>query len=102
MATTPQNRLIASLSPAEFGRLTAKIERIVLSSGDIISAGGSTITHAYFPEDGIISMVQRLADGSAVEVGVVGSEGFVGIPLMLGSKSSPAEANVQIKGSAWK
>lgn len=95
-----RNHLLASLPAAEFSRLRASLDHIELPVREIISPPGVVITHAYFPENGLVSLVQPLSDGSAVEVGLIGREGFVGSVLMLGAQSSPSEANVQLKGSA--
>lgn len=102
--TEPQsrNRLLAALPAAEFNRLRDNLDHIELPLREIISPAGGAITHAYFPEDGLVSLVQPLSDGSSVEVGLIGREGFVGTVLMLGARSSPAEANVQLKGSATR
>jgi CRP-like cAMP-binding protein len=99
-ASLSRNRLLAALPSAEFNRLRPSLEHVELPLREVISPAGSAITHAYFPEDGMVSLVQPLSDGSAVEVGIIGREGFVGTPLMLGARNSPTEANIQIKGSA--
>jgi CRP-like cAMP-binding protein len=57
------------------------------------------ITAVHFPESGWASMLALLADGRSAEVGVVGSEGMVGLPLLLGSDSSHVESMVQASGT---
>jgi hypothetical protein len=37
-----------------------------------------------------------------IEVGMIGNEGLVGVPILLGADSSPLEAVVQIPGSALR
>lgn len=98
----PRNHLLAALPAAEFKRLRASLDYVDLPVRKILAPAGSVITHAYFVEDGLVSLVQNLADGAAVEVGLIGREGFVGIPLVLGARSSPSEANVQLKASALR
>lgn len=98
----PRNRLLAALPAAEFKRLRSSLEPVELPVRKIISPAGSVITHAYFIENGVVSIVQHMADGAAVEVGLIGREGFVGIPIVLGTRTSPAEANVQLKASAFR
>jgi CRP-like cAMP-binding protein len=98
----PRNRLLAALPAAELKRLRPNLEPIELPVHQIISTAGSVITHAYFVEDGLVSVIQRLVDGAAIEVGLIGREGFVGIPIVLGARTSPAEVNVQLKATAWR
>jgi CRP-like cAMP-binding protein len=100
----PQSRngLLAALPASEFKRLRSSLQHVELPVREIISASGSVITHAYFVEEGVVSIVQPMADGAAVEVGLIGREGMVGVPLLLGSRTSPTEANVQLKASALR
>lgn len=98
----PRNRLLAALPAKEFERLRANLEPVELSLRDIITPADRAISHAYFVEQGLVSLVQPLSDGAAVEVGLIGREGFVGTPLLLGVAQTPAEANVQLKGSALR
>src|SRR5260370_28006248 len=50
----------------------------------------------------MVSPVQGLENGAMIEVGMIGNEGFVGVPVLLGAESSPLEAMVQIPGSALR
>jgi CRP-like cAMP-binding protein len=56
------------------------------------------IMAVYFPEAGMVSMISVLTNGRAAEVGVVGSEGMVGLPLLLGGDRSAVEAMCQGSG----
>jgi CRP-like cAMP-binding protein len=98
----PRNQLLAALPAAEYKRLRANLEYVELPVRNVLAPAGSVITHAYFVEDGLISLVHYLADGAAVEVGVVGREGFVGTPLVFGARISHTEAMVQLRGSALR
>jgi CRP-like cAMP-binding protein len=61
---------------------------------------GGQIDAVYFPESGWVSMVAQLEDGSQAEVGLVGREGIVGAPLVVGVGTAFAETYVQASGSA--
>lgn len=52
-----------------------------------------------FPVEGMLSLVQPLSDGTITEVGLIGREGFSGVPLVLGTDSSPIETMVQSPGT---
>jgi len=96
------NRLLDSLSGAAMAALKPHLEHVDLDVGQRLSVAGKTITHAYFPLSGMISLVHTYENGSTMEVGLIGREGFWGIPLVLGASSSPVEAMVQGKGAALR
>ena len=47
-------------------------------------------------------MLAMLEDGAQIEVGLVGPEGLVGLPLLFGVATSPVEAMVQAAGTALR
>jgi len=51
---------------------------------------------------GFISIVVSVGESSQLEVGLVGDEGMLGLPLLLGVDTSPLRALVQGPGSAWR
>lgn len=53
-------------------------------------------------EQGIASVVATVADGTTVEIGVIGCDGVVGISGLLGAGSSPSRTFVQIAGSGLR
>jgi len=52
------------------------------------------IRYVYFPIDGVASLVLEMGN-SGVEVGTIGNEGMVGIPLALGDRQAPSTVYVQ-------
>ena len=60
------------------------------------------LRHVYFPTSGMISLLLVLKDRSVVEVGRVGNEGIVGLPIFLGVRTSHTRAFVQIPGEALR
>jgi CRP-like cAMP-binding protein len=58
--------------------------------------------HVYFPTDGVVSLVAPIDASSHIEVGLVGSEGMIGTPLILGIATSPLRALVQGAGSSLR
>lgn len=58
--------------------------------------------YAYFLEDGIASVVVTLKNGNTVEVGIIGMEGVVGLPILLGSDGAPGRTFIQIAGSGLR
>jgi CRP-like cAMP-binding protein len=96
------NRLLAALPLLERRRMLARCDTVDLAQGAVVYAPGQPLTHAYFPLRAFISLVMPMEASDAVEVGLVGSEGMVGIPLALGVNRSPVRAVVQGGGSALR
>ncbi len=96
------NSLLAALPHAEYQYLLTGLEPVTLSFGEALYAPGAPIRHVYFPIDSFVSL-QTTADGRhALEVGLIGHEGMVGIPLALGIDVSPMRALVQGAGTAMR
>ena len=68
----------------------------------MLNEAGATLQHVYFPRTALVSLVGLTADGHATEVGMVGAEGFCGVPVVLGSRIQRFEATVQVSGSLEK
>lgn len=96
------NRLLASLPASAFAALRQDLEPVPLPLKQVLSAPGAPVAHVFFPESGMVSLVHPLEDGAQIEVGVIGREGFVGVPALLGADTSPTEAMVQIPGSGLR
>ncbi|HEY8613601.1 MAG TPA: DNA methyltransferase [Roseomonas sp.] len=89
------NRLLAALPPDDLARLLPQLEPVEVEQRHILQAPDQPLTTVYFHVSGWTSMLAQLADGRSAEVGLIGSEGMVGLPLLLGSDSSSTEAMVQ-------
>jgi len=77
------------------------LERVMLRPGMVLQEPDQEIEFVYFIEDGLVSLLSVNSDGGTIEIGVVGSEGMVGIPVILGG-FSPYRAVVQIEGQALR
>lgn len=97
-----ENSLLAALSRKEYQRLRPALEPVNLNFGEVLYEPGQTIRHVYFPAQSLVSLL-TLADGHlALEVGLIGGEGMVGIPLVLGHSVSSVRALVQGGGTALR
>ena len=96
------NSLLAALPHAEYQRLQTGLEPVTLTFGEVLYAPGAPIRHVYFPIDCLVSLLTAVDGHRALEVGLVGHEGMVGIPLALGSNVSPVRALVQGTGTAMR
>jgi CRP-like cAMP-binding protein len=98
-----KNQLLSALTPQEYESLSPHLEYTELSLGKVLHEMEEPIKHAYFPLSGTVSIVTVLRDGGSVEAGVVGNEGVVGMPLVLGTEAAAnSRAQVQIAGDALK
>jgi CRP-like cAMP-binding protein len=97
-----RNRLLAALPPDDFASLAPALRLVFLDLKQVLHEPERTIEAAYFPEAGMVSMLAPLDDGQLMEVGLVGSEGVVGLPVALGADSASTEALVQAPGAAWR
>jgi CRP-like cAMP-binding protein len=68
----------------------------------VLNEIGQPIKFAFFVNDGLASVLSIMADGKSVEVGLCGKEGFVGIPLTVGFRTSHTRTIVQVAGSAFR
>jgi CRP-like cAMP-binding protein len=94
-----QNQLLAALSEIEYQRLVPNLELVSLPLHKVIYEPGEPITHVYFPHQALVSLVSLMEDGSTVEVGLVGNEGMVGLPVIWGGDTTTTKAFVQIADS---
>ncbi len=97
-----RNRLLAALSPDDFALLAPALQPTRLELKQVLYAAHQRIGTAYFLESGIVSMLAPLEEGRFMEVGLVGREGLVGLPVVLGADSSATEAMVQAPGTALR
>jgi CRP-like cAMP-binding protein len=96
------NRLRASLSPADYEIVLPHLERIPMSLGMVVYESGSAQQFVYFPADSIVSLLYVLESGASTEIAVTGNEGLVGISLIMGGESTPSRAVVQSAGSGFR
>jgi CRP-like cAMP-binding protein len=97
-----RNRLLAALPPADLARLWPRLEAVELAPYQVLHAPGQPIEVVYFPETGWVSTLAYMEDGDAAEVGQIGNEGMVGLPLLLGAECDDLEAMVQAPGTALR
>ncbi|WP_332852226.1 Crp/Fnr family transcriptional regulator [Duganella sp. S19_KUP01_CR8] len=101
-AAFSQNRLLATLSEAEFERLSPHLELVCLAHGDVLYQCGGQLTHIYFPTTSIVSIQYELEDGGASEIASVGNEGLLGVSLFMGGATTPNRAVVHSAGYGYR
>ncbi|WP_235965464.1 Crp/Fnr family transcriptional regulator [Caenimonas soli] len=98
--TPPANRLLAGLPRKDRERFSGECESVELIVADVLSRPGDTIRNVYFPMTSVISLMTPIGERASLEVGLVGNEGMLGTPLILGVDVSPLHAMVQGSGAA--
>jgi CRP-like cAMP-binding protein len=98
--TALRNRILSGLPHEDYERLAPRLEYVEMSLGEVLYHPTDRIRHVYFPCSGTISLTSVTADGAETEVGMVGWEGALGLPLVLGAESVPLKAVVQVAGTS--
>ena len=98
--TQQTNRLLSLLSDTDYARLRPHLSQVVLEYKKSLYEASRPIRHVFFPIEGVASLVITTADGASAEVGTIGSEGMVGLPVCLGDTDAPSSVYVQVPGTA--
>ncbi|WP_043367289.1 Crp/Fnr family transcriptional regulator [Belnapia sp. F-4-1] len=101
-ASSSRNRLLTALPPDDLAELLPQLQPVELELRQVLHEPGKPIGSVYFVETGWVSMVAYMEDGDAAEVGLVGCEGMVGLPILLGGDRDDLEAMVQASGTALR
>jgi CRP-like cAMP-binding protein len=95
-----RNWILRALPRDEYAWLAQRLEPVKLELGTVLTERDATVEHVYFPETLIGSVISRMQDGSAVEVGTVGHEGMIGLSAFLDADATVNQTVVQLAGSA--
>ena len=94
----PENMLLNTLPAEELSRLKPYLERIDVGIGTVAIEADEPIEYVWFPHDAVTSTLQLLRNGDAIEAGLMGLEGMVGIQLWLRVPTTPSLTLVQVPG----
>jgi CRP-like cAMP-binding protein len=96
------NRLLAALPKRDQRKILSRCDTAELRRGEVISEPGDRIRDVYFPTGSFLSLVTPPADHTGLEVRLVGNEGMIGTPLILGVEITQIRTFVQGAGPAWR
>src|SRR3984885_4270923 len=102
LAAPQGNRLLARLPPAEYQRLLPRLQLVPLALKHVLYEARAPIDYAYFPNQGVVSALAVMEYGRAIEVATIGDEGMVGLPLLVGAKTTANRIIVQVPGEAMR
>jgi CRP-like cAMP-binding protein len=95
-----RNRLLASLKSEDLSLLGRHFREVQIKQGQFLEERGERMEAVHFPQTGMISLIVEMPEDSTIEVGMVGSEGAVGVTAGLGSRISSGSALVQVSGTS--
>jgi CRP-like cAMP-binding protein len=96
------NRLLGLLSPRDYKRLRPHLQCVALDYRRSLYRAHRPVEFVYFIETGVGSLVNTMANGEAAEVGTIGNEGMVGLPLLFGDDRAPTSVYVQVPGAGLR
>lgn len=98
-----RNSILCSLSPSDYERVMEHAVTVPLRLKQDLVEAGEPISYAWFPQSGMLSIVNDMDDGkTTIEVGVIGREGVAGLPLFHGRNTQPLRIVVQVAGEATR
>ncbi|MEJ8839825.1 Crp/Fnr family transcriptional regulator [Ramlibacter sp. AN1133] len=96
------NRLLALLDDDSLRALAPRLVPVPLALREDLYLEQAPMTHAWFPTAGVLSMLGSAAAQTDVEVATIGSEGMLGVGLLLGAQLSFGRVFVQVEGTGWR
>ncbi|HSZ61553.1 MAG TPA: Crp/Fnr family transcriptional regulator [Terriglobales bacterium] len=96
------SEILLGLPENEAGQIVPQLEFVRLKTHQVLHESGDTLKSAWFCNSGLISILSVFPDGKTVEVGLVGKEGFIGVPLVAGFRTAPTRAITQIEATAFR
>lgn len=88
------------MPPSDVEDFFSGLAPVKLTLGQVIYQAGGPLDHVYFMEQGIASVLTRMSNGETIEAGMIGPEGMVGLPTLLGNTASKQYVVVQAPGTA--
>ncbi len=96
-----RNQLLARLPPEDFAPLQPLLEPVELELRRVLIEPNRPIEHVYFHERGYTSITTD-GHGNKIELGLIGREGMVGVPVALGVRTTPLEFFIQLAGDGLR
>lgn len=96
------NRLLARMTRAERTMVMGAAQQVELPPGTALFTPGELIRHVYLPETGLVALLADLPDAGALGVGLVGRDGLVGLPALLGDPVAGLRPVVQVDMAAHR
>jgi CRP-like cAMP-binding protein len=96
------NRLLGRLGSEFADRMRQHLQPVKFDYRKILYDAGRPIEFVYFPLSGVASLVKTMEDGGAAEVGTIGNEGMVGVPILFGEETDATTVHVEVPGEGLR
>jgi CRP-like cAMP-binding protein len=96
------NLILSGLSPEQRSQLFPAFEFVRLKLNQVLHEVGEVIKSVYFLNNGLASVLSAQPDGRTVEVGLIGNEGYVGVPVAFGFKTSSLRVVIQTDATGYR
>jgi CRP-like cAMP-binding protein len=96
------NKVLLAMPDSEYELMRPDLTYVDLPDHLSLHEPTQKMEFIYFPNCGMVSQVVVTKDGRTVEVGVVGSEGYVGAGLAAGLSRSSVREIIQIAGDGFR
>ena len=96
------NRLLVHLTNDDYELLRPHLKPVPLAYKAVLYAPYKPVKYVYFIESGVASMVNTMENGDAAEVGTIGNEGIVGLPVLFGDGIAPTGVYMQVPGAGLR
>jgi CRP-like cAMP-binding protein len=97
-----RNKLLRLIPENELSQIIDVSERIRLQPRQVLHHYRLPLDHVYFVESGLVSVAAKISMQNFVEVWLIGSEGLVGAPVVLGPNTPLHRRTVQVGGEALR
>lgn len=97
-----KNRILNLLPREDLAQLSPIMTLVDMEKGRLLFDPGDTITHVYFPIDGVISIMTLMTNGEAIESATIGREGAYGLSSAISPREAMSRAIVQVPGKAYR
>ena len=97
-----RNQILRGLPPEDYAWLLPRLRPERLRLKEVLIEPDTPIAAVHFVRTGVGSMIATEQEGGEIEVGTIGNEGLVGLPVVFGAESSTYRVLVQIEGDAWR
>ena len=92
------NQLLSAFTADAQSNISSYLKPVELKLGVVVCEAGGLLTHAYFPEGCVLSLLTVLINGSEIECANIGREGAFGLFAAMYSRVSFSRCTVQLEG----
>jgi len=102
MTQSSRNRLLEMMPAGDADLLRPHLQNVVFKFRMPLYEADTPIEHVYFPLEGVASLVSTMKNGQSAEIGTIGNEGIVGLPVILGDTTAPTNVYIQVPGAGFR